>query len=277
MCIISLCLGCTNYSQFNTVVDLPKQLKEVSGVEVTAKSDLLWMHNDGGNKSKLYLVNSEGKIKKEVIINAKNKDWEDITSDEEGTIYIGDFGNNNNTRKDLVVLKIDKKEISSSKSVEVEKIKFKYPEQTKFPPKKKARFFDAESLFYHNGFLYILTKSRVKKAYGKTSLYKIPAVAGTYEAQFISSFENCSSSHCWITAASISQDDKKVALLTSNSVLLFTDFTGEDFFKGKLTEIDLGFSSQKEALDFKDNSTLYITDEKARGKGGKLYELKLPL
>jgi hypothetical protein len=36
-----------------------------------------------------------------------NIDWED-TKDKNGNLYVGDFGNNDNERKDLCIYKIDK-------------------------------------------------------------------------------------------------------------------------------------------------------------------------
>jgi sugar lactone lactonase YvrE len=88
---------------------LPKDLKEVSGNETIRNSNLIWMLNDGGNESKIYAVSEQGKIKREVYIKNKNHDWEDLTSDEKGNIYIGDFGNNLSKRKNLTILKIEEK------------------------------------------------------------------------------------------------------------------------------------------------------------------------
>lgn len=266
--------NCTNYSQVTYLAKLPNKLKEVSGL-IKASDSTFWMHNDGGNKNELYLVNVKGEIVKTVTIKAKNTDWEDITSDDKGNIYVADFGNNNSTRKDLIILKIKEGDLLHQKSVEVEKIEFEYPEQHKFPPKKNDRHFDAESILYFKNHLYIFTKSRVKHDYGKTSLYRIPAKAGKYQATLIGKYENCSNKNCWITGAAISQDNAKVALLTSDSILLFTDFKDDNFFEGRLSKIDLGFSSQKEAIDFIDNNTLFISDERSHLSGGNLYKVSL--
>ncbi|MFY7670293.1 hypothetical protein ACOSP6_04340 [Tenacibaculum sp. MEBiC06402] len=266
--------GCTDYSQVTYVAKLPKKLKEVSGL-IKANDSNFWMHNDGGNKNELYLVSTYGKIVKTLSIKAKNTDWEDITSDEEGNIYLADFGNNNSTRKDLTILKIKAEDLVNQKSVEVEKIEFEYPEQYKFPPKKGDRHFDAESILYFKNHLYIFTKSRVKNNYGKTSLYRLPTKAGKYQAELIGKFDNCSNRDCWITGAAISDDNSKVALLTSNQILLFTNFKADNFFSGKLTRMDLGFSSQKEAIDFMDNNTLYFSDERSHSSGGNLYSIQL--
>lgn len=270
-----LTISCQNFGQLKVVTDLPYSLKEVSGIEKTRNSDLLWMLNDSGNKPILYSVNTNGYIIREVVVNAKNNDWEDITSDEKGNLYIADFGNNNNKRKNLKILKISHHDLMEKDAVEVTKIKFSYPDQHKFPPKKKARFFDAESILYKNGFLYIFTKSRVKGKYGKTTLYKIPAIKGSHKAKRISTFKNCSDIHCSITAATISPNGKKVALLNHQSVFVFTNFNDDDFFSGDVKEFALEHVSQKESISFKDDTTLYIADEKTKSLGGKLYEFKI--
>ena len=271
---ILICVSCQNFGQLKLTADLPKTLNEVSGTEIIKDSNLIWMINDGGNQPKLYGISYEGKIINEIYVKAKNNDWEDLTSDNEGNIYIGDFGNNRSKRKDLVILKVAKKYLNK-KNAEVEKIEFRYPNQYKFPPKKKARFFDAESFFYLDNYLYIFTKSRVKKQYGKTSLYRVPAKAGNYEAVFLGTFENCKNLDCWITSADISPDKTKVVLLSQENILIFTDFKDDDFFSGKVRKIELEHRSQKEGITFKNNNTLIITDERSHGNGRNMYELKL--
>ncbi|MEX6626397.1 hypothetical protein [Tenacibaculum salmonis] len=276
MCLAFISLiSCENFGELKVLINLPKKLEEVSGIEQIKHSKLLWMLNDSGNKSIIYGVDNKGKIIREVAVNAKNNDWEDIASDEKGNLYIADFGNNDNKRKNLKILKINHQDLLEKDIVDVEKIKFSYASQNNFPPKKKKRFFDAESLLYKNGFLYIFTKSRVKNNYGTTTLYKIPAKKGNHVAKRISTFETCNVLPCWITAAAISSDGKKIALLNSQSVFILTDFIGDDFFSGNIKEFSLGHISQKESVTFKDNNTLYIADEKAHGTGGKLYEFSL--
>jgi len=267
-------LSC-NSGNLEILVDLPKRLNEVSGNETITASDLIWMINDSGNSTKLYGVNEKGKIIKELKINAKNNDWEDITSDKEGNLYIGDFGNNENKRKNLSILKILKESLNNSRKIDVERISFKYENQQIFPPKKKDLYFDCEAFFHYRDSLFLFTKSRVKGNFGKTNLYKIPAKQGNYTAKLVSSFNTCPEIDCWITGADICNDGKKVALLTSKSVYLFTDFKNSDFFNGTVTGFPLNHISQKEGICFKNDSTIYITDEKAHGSDGFLYKFKL--
>lgn len=265
--------SCQNFGQFTILADLPKKLTEVSGIELAQNSNLIWMLNDGGNKPILFALSKKGNIKREVIISSKNHDWEDLTSDEKGNIYIGDFGNNQNNRKNLRVLKINKNELEK-KNAEVEKIEFEFENQYKFPPKKKDLFFDAEAFFYFKNYLYIFTKSRVKNEYGKTFLYKIPATKGKHIAKLIGQFDNGKENESWITAADISSDGKKAVLLSQKNILVFTDFKDDNFLSGKVKKIAIENNTQKESICFTEKNTLFITDEKAHGKGGFLYELK---
>lgn len=273
--ILPLLIYSCDYGNLQVIADLPKSLNEVSGIETSTKSKLLWMLNDGGNKPILYGLNKNGTIKKKLKIDAKNNDWEDLTSDKKGNLYIGDFGNNTNERKNLVILKVKGSRLKNKNSVTTSRITFKYPDQTKFPPKKKRMHFDCEAFFHYNDSLYLFTKSRVKNNYGKTHLYKIPAKSGKYIAEHIASFDSCNDLPCWITAVDISDDGKKVALLSQKSVFIFTNFKGDNFFSGTVKQYDFDFQSQKESVCFKNSTTLYITDEKSHGKGGNLYEFKL--
>ncbi len=270
-----LLLNCNLSSgQLKVIAELPKKLKEVSGTQINKDSEIIWMLNDGGNPSELYAFSKKGKLKRTLNIKAKNNDWEDLAIDDKGNIYIGDFGNNLNKRKNLVILKVAKKDLDTKKAT-VQKIKFSYPNQQKYPPKKKNMYFDTEAFFYFKNNLYIFTKSRVKNKFGKTFLYKVPANEGTYVAKLLGEYDNCKDLECWITSADISPKGNKIALLSQKNILIFSDFKGDDFLKGTVKEIPLKHRSQKEAICFKDQNTLLITDEKAHGSGGNLYELQL--
>ncbi len=269
--IVSSC----DTGNLDVIADLSSDLHEVSGTETVVGSDLVWMLNDGGNAPILYGMSGQGKIVRELNINAKNTDWEDLTSDKNGNLYIGDFGNNLSKRKNLSILKVNAKNLKSDSLVSVARISFRYPDQLQFPPPRKQLYFDSEAFFHYNDSLYIFTKSRVKNDYGKTNLYKIPAEQGNYEAEFIGSLSTCPDIGCWITSADISEDARQVVLLTSKSVWIFTHFKSDDFFSGISREIPLDHSSQKEGICFKDSTSLYITDEKSHGSGGNLYEFSL--
>ena len=270
-------LSCNSKSQEINTNTVKLKLKEASGVEVSSASDLIWVLEDSGNKNNIYGLNSDGSIKQTIKIeNAKNVDWEDLTSDKAGNLYIGDFGNNDNARKDLCIYKVNSDNLKQDVTTASQKISFYYPEQTEFPPKKSGLLYDAESFFEHNGNFYIFTKNRSKGFDGSVFLYKIPNQEGNHKAQLLGTFQACNIyKKCAITSADISPDGKTIAILSASRVYLLTNFSSDDFLSGKTEEIQLPEVTQKEGVCFKDNETLLIVDEKDKKTGGNLYEIKI--
>ena len=154
-------------------------------------------------------------------------------------------------------------------------IQFYYPDQQEFPPKKKDFIFDAEAFLYADNQFYIFTKNRSSAFDGTTALYRVKNVpGGRVAAEKISTFVTCGKyKGCAVTGAAISPDNTKVAILSSDKVWVFTGFKGDDFFSGKVQQIDLEHYSQKEGLCFEDNNTLLITDEGGKNERSKLYRL----
>ncbi|MGO4821359.1 MULTISPECIES: hypothetical protein [unclassified Flavobacterium] len=259
------------------IYSLPKKLKEVSGISYANETNLLWTLEDSGNANKIYGLTPDGKIKYEVKISgATNEDWEDITKDQQGNLYIGDFGNNNNDRKDLCIYKINKESLFSEDATPAYKVSFSYPEQQSFPPKKKEMFYDVEGFFEFKNNFYLFTKNRSKGFDGTTFLYKIPNKQGTHKAEKLAEFKTCDNfTTCAITSAAISPDETKVVLLCHDKIWLFDNFKNDSFLSGNVKELDLGHNSQKEAVCFKDNSSLFIADEKTKNIGGNVYTVKI--
>jgi hypothetical protein len=262
--------------KLKVIADLPIDLNEASGIEIDKNNSILWMINDSGNKPILYGLDRNGDILKEIRINAKNRDWEDLASDSYGNLYIGNFGNNDNDSKNLSILKIHGDSLKANlKSITPDIISFSYPEQTKFPPKKSKRHFDCESFFFYKDSLYLFTKSRDSENYGKTNLYQLPAKKGDYSAKYLASFNICDTNNCWVTSADINERGDQVILLTEDSVFLFSEFRNFNFLDVTPKRFLFNHSSQKESIVFKNDSTLYITDEYLGIEGGNLYEFNL--
>lgn len=267
-------ISCNNKSsQDKLVFVLPKDLKEVSGIQKSISSDIIWTIEDSGNANEIYAVDLNGAINKTIKVeDLKNNDWEDLTSDKEGNLYIGDFGNNGNIRKDLAIYKIDQRRLDSTSVKTTYKVSFYYPEQTEFPPKKKAFLYDCESFFEFNNNFYLFTKNRSKAFDGTTLMYKVPNKPGNHKAILLGKFKTCETySTCAITSAALSPDAKKMVLLAHNQIWLFEDFNADTFFDGKVTALNLDNYTQKEGLCFKNNTSIYIADEKTKKVGGNVY------
>ena len=117
--------------KLDALADLPGILQETSAIEVVKDKKIVWIIEDAGNKNHLYGLNPKIKMIKDIEIeNAENIDWEDLTSDTLGNIYIGDFGNNSEDRKDFIIYKISNPEKAGKKTT-AEVINFTLPEQMK--------------------------------------------------------------------------------------------------------------------------------------------------
>lgn len=275
--ILIVILSETHELYSSKVVTLDIKLKEVSGIEFD-KAGNLWAINDGGNSPQLHQIQDDGKIKKSVTIsNARNLDWEDMTQDDFGHFFIGDFGNNDNLRKWLTIYKIENPIDIKGTETEAEIIKFTFPEQVSFPPKASEKNFDLEAFVFYKRHLYLFSKNRTKPFDGDTNLYKIGDHADNYQASFISNFNTCTTHQklCWITSAALSPDRSKLILLDSERIWLFENWQGDDFFSGDAYKIDLGIVTQKEAVTFADENTIIFTDEEFYGIGRNSYMIKL--
>jgi hypothetical protein len=137
---------------------LSDSLKESSGL--TNFDGRLFSFNDSGNTSEIFEIKpGSPDIEKTFQTGLKNVDWEALTNDGEN-FYIGEFGNNLGTRKDLKVYKIPFR----SDSLIVDSVKiipFHYPEQKDFTPKNINNNFDAEAMFFLNGKIHLFTKEWV--------------------------------------------------------------------------------------------------------------------
>lgn len=272
--VVQGCAQKTYVVELEKLAKFPSKLKEVSGLEVT-KDGKIWVIEDSGNKDKIYRVDKKGDIKESLKIDhAKNVDWEDLTMDTEGNLYIGDFGNNKNAREDLVIYKITKDEMGK-KEPNSDKIEFSYPQQTNFPPEKDSLYFDTEGFFHLNDYLYIFTKNRTRPYSGKTLMYRVPDKKGEYEAEFLGDLFLCGDQdHCSVTSADISPDGKTIALLSYGYIFLLTDFTAPDFTKASIEVIDLQTDTQIESVCFYDDKTLLVADEENKHGGRKLYQYR---
>lgn len=245
---------------------LPKKLKEISGW-VFVNDTTLIAHNDSGNEPILYVLNLDGSIRHEALLTGTgNVDFEDITTDGKGHLYLGDFGNNLNTRRDLVIYKIKTAEVLRDETVGTRAIVFSYEDQKQFPPADTGRYYDAEALAYYKDSLYIFTKCRTSPFDGKCMIYELPVTPGTYKAKRKTYLKT--GKRGWlkdsVTAADIYKNE--LYLLTYTKMLIYT--LGEDRKGTFKTQVSMIPISQKEALAVRKNGTVYITDERQKLIGG---------
>ncbi|MEM8525133.1 MAG: hypothetical protein AAGG68_10835 [Bacteroidota bacterium] len=265
-------------------VKLPDVIYEASGLYAANPDSLYWL-NDSGNPAEIYLTNAKGELLNTIKLPLRNKDWEDLTHDNQGNLYIGEFGNNGNERRDLKIY------IYNLNTQAIDSITYAYPDQTQFPPAVENRNFDMEGFFWHRDRLHLFSKNKFRKGNYYTKHYTLPATPGPQNLQLRDSILL---KKRVVTAAAISPDGQAVALLAYNfgviptakvSVFLLQDYEGDNYFSGILSKQKLCILSpihQYEALDFLDNQYVLVASEKAKfykqkGKRIRLKKRKLPL
>ena len=253
--------SCQSTGQLITEGSINNKIEEASAAEIIAQSNLIWTIQDSGNDSELYGLNEKGDIVKDITItNASNIDWEDLTSDPEGNIYIGDFGNNNEKRKYFRILKVNHKDLNKD-TLQVETIEFTLP--------KKQDSKDFEAFFYFNNYFYIISKETKKFI-----VLKVPNKIGKHKA-IVSSDFNLNGKNNKITSADISDNGETIILLNHNKLWKLSNFKADDFFSGNIEALPFKHNSQKEGICFKTNSKVIITDEHNGAEGGNIYSFDI--
>lgn len=238
-------------------------LDESSGLMINNGD--LWTHVDNNDHS-IYRIDSlSPAFLQAVSVNSViNTDWEDLASSNDH-VFIGDFGNNYGNRTDLHILKIAKTDVTpSTTNVNAEIINFNYPDQTNFTSNLNNNPFDCEAFFFFNDSLHLFTKDWVNKI---TKHYILPAIAGTYTAQLVDSFNV----NGLITSAAI-QNDGVIALLGYDNtgfapcfIWMLYDYQSSSFFSGNKRMFTIGSAinlGQVEGIDFLGNNYGYITNER---------------
>lgn len=255
---------------------LPKKLKEVSGIALSKDKNTIWAIEDQGNKNVIYGLDRQGKQIADVLVeNAENRDWEDLTADAQGNMYIGDFGNNDNDRQDLSILKVDLKDASQKAAKVTQTTTFHYEGQTEFPPKKSNWLYDCEAFVEKDGYFYLFTKNRSKGFDGTFLVFQVPNKAGDFEAKLVAKLKlQGGYSDAAITSAAINSRNQ-IILLTHKNIYMLSTFFDKNFETAVIQKTPLNHNSQKEAVVFLDDKTLLIADEKDGKEGGNVYKFSL--
>lgn len=231
---------------------MPQVINESSGIVKAEGDSLFWTNNDGGSKPTIYKITKKGDMVDSLYLpSTKNIDWEDLATDAAGYVYIGDFGNNLNIRKDLKIYKLHPGQPQS-----IEQITYHYQDQEAFPPPSEAKNFDCEAFFEHQGQLYLFSKNRGNK---EVKMYTLPSKPGKYVAQVKDNVYLKSQ----VTAADINPGENMFGLLSYGKVFLFQINNKELNFNHPNVCIKLA-RGQAEALTFINDTDFIITNEKGK-------------
>ena len=272
-------------------------LEEASGLVASVNNpNMLWTHNDSGDKARIFLIDKGGIVKTSVLIDsARNRDWEDIAigpGPVEGKtyLYIGDIGDNESEFMFKYIYRIEEPVIdvkitrdTTIRTVAV--IKFQYPDGLR----------DSESLMVDplTRDLFLISKRELK-----ANLYRLPypqSTTSTILAELVVSqieFDQSSSVDTTrlngealirgyhpkyfyqIVAADISPDGTEVLVKSYSTVYYWQRQPAEaigDLLKRPALVLPYKPEPQGEAIGFDITGNGYYTlNEKMRGKEQKL-------
>jgi hypothetical protein len=181
-------------------------VNESSGLASSRKPNIVWTHNDTG-KPVLYAMTPDGQsVADWELKNVDVKNWEDVTRSG-NQLYVADIGNDDLSRDHVEVYRANEPSTKKSGDLKPNRAwRISYADQP----------FDAESLFIQFGFGYVIARNHDEGA--GAQVYRFPlsrATNVTFEPQF---FLNVDGN---VTAASLSVDNKRLAVLTSQGAYLF--------------------------------------------------------
>jgi hypothetical protein len=242
---------------------LPATLSETSGLIYCLGG--IWTFNDSGGDAKIYKLDTiSGDIIQIITIsNGENVDWEDIAQDEDH-IYVGDFGNNSGSRKDLVIYKVSKSDIPATGNAAIiaEIIAYSYADQNDFTPHSNDNEYDCEAIICVEGNIYLFTKNWVSET---TRLYTLPAEPGNHSILPVDSLDVSG----LITGAAYSDELDQVVLSGYRNyapfLYLLFDYHENSFFSGNKRNIQMPgiFGAQTEGVCFKEGSTAFLSCEES--------------
>lgn len=304
---LSLALGCEKRGQLSGKENLlvnetlfergtplgdldSKELAEASGLAASVNNpDLLWTHNDGGDKARLFLIDKQAQLKATVLFDGiKNRDWEAMAVgpgpvDGKNYVYAGDIGDNKAQYDFKFIYRVEEPTLGENADTTltvIDRIKFKYPDGSR----------DAESLIIDplTRDIYIISKREEK-----VNLYRLPYPQSTteevtaelalaklefnqYEEKVYSQNGDekltngyHSDYYNQIVSASISLDGSELLIKSYSSVYYWKRNQGEniaDVIKRRPTRLPYVPEPQGEAITFDTKGEGYYTVNEKLGK-----------
>ena len=279
---IALCLwlpGCTrNAAPQARLVGalLDGKLDETSGLAASrVHRDVLWLVEDGGNPAQLHAISKRGRhLASFKVDGVPATDWEDLAAFElDGTRYllIADTGDNGGLRHTLLLHVLVEPEVLSDGATlsPAWSIAFRWPDG--------ARDCEAVAVDAARGQILLVSKKRQPPQLFALPLH--PALPGVQTARVLGTFDQAPGPDAdelrqhpgsapirhQVTAADLSPDGRRLALLTYQQALLYTRKTDESWEQaiGRAPELrSLPWLHQAEALGWAaDGLGLYATGE----------------
>lgn len=258
------------------LADLEDQaIYESSGLVASRTSPgCYWTHNDAGNAPLLYSFDSQGRSRGVwQVTGASAFDWEDLSAGpgpkpDTNYLYIGDIGDNDGSRSEIIIYRIPEPVIPDSNSAptaerpgateRAEVIRLRYPDGRH----------DSEALLVHpkTGRIYLV----VKEESARPGIYAVDAPKGSGEVVTLTRIGEVDMSGrvgALINGGAISPDGQRAALsdYTQGYEFVLPDANApfDSIWKQPMRTVDLGSRKHGEAITYRlDGKALLATSER---------------
>lgn len=267
ICIMSI----SAFAQFGDrtdcgVVDC-RELDEASGIAAgRANKDVLWTHNDSGDKSRIFAISTTGvHLATVYFTNIQARDWEDIAigpgpEDGKSYIYISETGDNDAEYDIKTIYRFIEPQISEADTQkiinvsDVDKIKIRYADGKR----------DAEALMVDplTKDCYVISKREMNVRY-----YRIPYPQNTDSVSVVELTDSISLS--MIVAADISPDGCGILMKNYHKIYYWKRKNAESIHKAlkrKPLEVSYVKEPQGEAVCWAEDGNGYFTISEAKKK-----------
>ena len=261
----------------------PTKLADLEDQSITESSGLVasrtspgsyWTHNDAGNAPLIYSFDTKGRSRGVWrVTGATSYDWEDLAAGpgpkpDINYLYIGDIGDNDGTRSEIVIYRIPEPQIPNGNTVSTAE----HPAATETAEAIRLRYpdgkHDCEALLVHprTGRIYLV----VKEKSAKPGIYAAdaPAVSGeVVTLTRIGEVNMSGHSEAVINGGAISPDGQRAALSDYTQgyefVLSEANAPFDSIWKQPMRTVDLGKRKHGESVCYRlDGKALLATSER---------------
>jgi hypothetical protein len=234
-----------------------ERIKESSGLAASSRhSDLAYTVNDRGNDPALYAVQiSTGQVVGVTdISNLGFEDTESIAVDDEGTVWIGDLGDNDHQRDNISIVSFPEPGPGNHELASAEQYRVKLPDGP----------FDVEGMLVHprDGRVFLVSKNRE----GLGKIYRLPELTpgatATAEDLDVAAPQ-------MVTDATFTHDGRRALLRTEDDVWVYDTTSWQPVTRVETPKLQQGESITVELGD----QTMLLGSE---GKNSPLIRLPLP-
>ena len=234
------------------------RITECSGiVRGMADTNVFWVHNDGPRPRLFGIRRTGGLVAEFPVLDAPMRDWEDITSDGDGHLYLADIGNNNAERPQIAVHQINEPLVKDSgKPVPVIRTwRLRFPKEP----------FDGESIFIWKDHGYLISKVFDD---ARAGLYRFPLSAeNPVTLEFITDLDITTP----VTGAAISRHGTRLGVIGHSGAYVLR-IGGDPMTAGSAKDERIRFKEQRiEGCCFVEEGLLAVSENRGiylfRGKG----------